>query len=324
MKLAARYSRKEWAIVNVAQINDITIQQMQIFVIAAQQKNFSLAAEALFLTQPSVSKWIAKLERQLDCKLFLRHGSGVELTRTGEILLCQWQKILFDFNTSIEAVRQAALSPEVLRIGCMSQLKRNQSILSYLNHYGKRFPDVEIIVEAYEQKQLHEDLLKGKFDAIFSYSYDFVENDLVQMQYLYKASLFLVGTRAAMEDKASAGYHTLLLLSHSQSQYGSDRAMDVCRRMGYAYQRIKYYPNIASIELAMRQGKGVMICGDYIFNDCDELLRFPVPGDYISNYVSLIWLTETDKPCVMNFTAGPPEKTSRKNDKKTLDKETVF
>ncbi len=57
------------------------------FIRVAQHESFSIAAEALHLTQPAVSKRIATLEQSLDSRLFDRMGKYVKLTEAGSILL---------------------------------------------------------------------------------------------------------------------------------------------------------------------------------------------------------------------------------------------
>jgi DNA-binding transcriptional LysR family regulator len=63
------------------------LNQLWVFYQVAKHKSFSQAAEALFLSQPSVSNKIKLLEKTCGLKFFDRSGRSVELTNTGEILL---------------------------------------------------------------------------------------------------------------------------------------------------------------------------------------------------------------------------------------------
>lgn len=292
---------------NIAQSSDITIQQIRIFVACAENKSFSVAAEKLFLTQPTVSKWIAKLERQLDCKLFLRGANGVILTKQGEMLLAKWQPMLLYFNESLDAVKAAGNSAEAIRIGCLTHLRYEGIITDALSRFSNVHPETQIILEAYEFKELRENLHGHRLDAAFTYSFDFAWDDSVRLLPLSKAELYLVGTARTMEDSASEGYHTLLLLSKEESQFGCELVMAACRGMGYDFERVYYYPNLASLEIAVRQGKGVMICGDYIFQKNDHLLRFPVPKEIITNFISLVWLEDIKKPQALLLTEALSE-----------------
>lgn len=62
----------------------IDIKQIQYFIACAERGSFSSAAEALFTTQPNVSKAIKGLEEALEIRLFERHPRGIRLTAEGE------------------------------------------------------------------------------------------------------------------------------------------------------------------------------------------------------------------------------------------------
>lgn len=62
-------------------------RQLQIFIVAAETENFSLAAKKLNLSQPSITQNIQSLESQIGEQLFQRSGNKVVLTTSGEALL---------------------------------------------------------------------------------------------------------------------------------------------------------------------------------------------------------------------------------------------
>ncbi|MFT8872910.1 MAG: LysR family transcriptional regulator [Sporolactobacillus sp.] len=61
----------------------MTIDQIEAFLAVIDKQNFHLAAEELYLSQPSVSSRIKSLERELDTELFVREGRGVSLSDAG-------------------------------------------------------------------------------------------------------------------------------------------------------------------------------------------------------------------------------------------------
>lgn len=62
---------------------DLDIAQVRAFVVTAEQRHFSRAAQSLFLTQQALSKRIRKLEDALSVQLFVRSNRAVELTADG-------------------------------------------------------------------------------------------------------------------------------------------------------------------------------------------------------------------------------------------------
>lgn len=59
------------------------LRQLQFFVAVAERLNFSRAAEALYISQPSLSYQIAELERELGVELFMRDRRRVALSPAG-------------------------------------------------------------------------------------------------------------------------------------------------------------------------------------------------------------------------------------------------
>lgn len=62
-------------------------RDLDYFVMAAQILNLGIASQKLNITQPALSKSIARLEKELNLKLFDRQGRGLQLTEAGRLLL---------------------------------------------------------------------------------------------------------------------------------------------------------------------------------------------------------------------------------------------
>src|SRR5437773_9682577 len=70
------------------------LRQLEIFVKVAELKSFSKAAQALRLTQPTISEHIRTLEQELGVRLLDRLGRGAEATRAGQLLLSHATRML--------------------------------------------------------------------------------------------------------------------------------------------------------------------------------------------------------------------------------------
>ncbi|MGM9607993.1 MAG: LysR family transcriptional regulator [Oscillospiraceae bacterium] len=64
----------------------------------AQEKNFSRAAEKLFITQPTLSQQVKKLEHELGFPIFQRSTKNVTLTSYGELFVARAQKVITEFE----------------------------------------------------------------------------------------------------------------------------------------------------------------------------------------------------------------------------------
>jgi LysR family transcriptional regulator, hydrogen peroxide-inducible genes activator len=72
----------------------MTLTELRYIVAVARERHFGRAAEACFVSQPTLSVAIKKLEDELDCKIFERGGSEVSVTPIGEEIVRQAQQVI--------------------------------------------------------------------------------------------------------------------------------------------------------------------------------------------------------------------------------------
>lgn len=72
--------------------------QLVVFVEVVKRKNFTRAAEALHMTQPAVSQYIASLEREFGVRLLERSNKAVQLNKAGAIVYKYAQEILRNYK----------------------------------------------------------------------------------------------------------------------------------------------------------------------------------------------------------------------------------
>src|SRR4051812_19977824 len=95
--------------------------QLRYFLAVVDAGNFSRAAAQVNVTQPTLSVGIAKLEKSLGSRLFVRNSQRVQLTEAGVRLLAHARSIESEFN-SLEDRISADGAPIVLRIGVLSTI----------------------------------------------------------------------------------------------------------------------------------------------------------------------------------------------------------
>jgi DNA-binding transcriptional LysR family regulator len=85
----------------------LSIDRLNVFLHVAETLSFSVAAQQLHLSQPTVSKHISELEKELKAGLFERSSSGVQLTEAGKTLLPWARKLVrdsFDLQNMMGAI----------------------------------------------------------------------------------------------------------------------------------------------------------------------------------------------------------------------------
>ena len=81
------------------------LQELQVFVRAAESGSFSRAARELSLSQPSVSRIIGELEARLGVKLLLRTTRRITVTDAGALFLDRAREILAEIEDAEDAAR---------------------------------------------------------------------------------------------------------------------------------------------------------------------------------------------------------------------------
>ena len=118
-------------------------QSARIFLAVAEHRSLSAAAEALYLSQPSVSSYLGRLEEELGVRLFLRQRgrSGITLTPEGERFLPVARELLA-VERHLEEFRDCCRK-KVLRIGA-SEFAQEILISRGAEKLRQRLPDVEL------------------------------------------------------------------------------------------------------------------------------------------------------------------------------------
>ena len=84
----------------------MTLTELKYIVAVARERHFGRAAEACFVSQPTLSVAIRKLEDELGVQLFERGNTEVSVTPVGQQIVEQAQRVLEQTNTIREIARQ--------------------------------------------------------------------------------------------------------------------------------------------------------------------------------------------------------------------------
>jgi len=134
------------------------------FYMVAKYKNISKAADALFISQPAISKSLSRLEENLGCVLFSRTSRGVSLTADGEILYERIREAFAAIEAGEEELRhRTELGIGQLRIGVSTTLCK-YILLPYLQNFIRQHPHIRITIECQSTLHTVELLESGQID----------------------------------------------------------------------------------------------------------------------------------------------------------------
>ncbi len=154
------------------------IQNIRAFLMVAETRSFSRAAEKLFLTQPAISKRISTMEHALDCQLFDRLGKSIQLTQAGEALIPSYQRILNEMDEAqrIISTMRSSISGH-LKFGTSHHIGLHR-LPSILRQYSNQYPNVELDIQFMDSEQAAEQILKGNIELALITLPDAVEKPL--------------------------------------------------------------------------------------------------------------------------------------------------
>ena len=145
----------------------MTLEQIDYFICAAQSRTFFDAAEAMHISQSSLSKQIMKLEKELELTLWDRSKRTAVLTPEGEFFYKEALKISRQYHRSLEAVYYFKDSKlQALHIGTLPFLSQYH-LTSVIHSFCDTHPELSFSLKEVEDEELLSGLEKDFFNLIF-------------------------------------------------------------------------------------------------------------------------------------------------------------
>ncbi len=142
--------------------------QLNIFLVAAETLNFTLAAERLHMSQPSISQHIRALEKHFDEELFVRKGRSLILSDAGRILIplaSQFVKQSTSINETMSSLK--GFIKGRIRIGC-NAISGKYIMPEFFGQFHNQYPEVSIFCQTDACTSPFEDLRRGDLHFLFT------------------------------------------------------------------------------------------------------------------------------------------------------------
>lgn len=144
----------------------MTLNELRYIVAVARERHFGRAAESCFVSQPTLSVAVKKLEDELGVSLFERGAGEVAITAVGEQIVAQAQRVLEEAD-SIRRLARTGQDPLVgtLRVGAIYTVGPYlfPHLIAVMAELAPRMP---LVIEESFTAVLCERLRQGKLDAI--------------------------------------------------------------------------------------------------------------------------------------------------------------
>ncbi|MFV5695888.1 LysR substrate-binding domain-containing protein [Flavobacterium sp. LB3P122] len=143
----------------------MTITQLKYVLAVAEHKNFTLAAEKCFVTQPTLSMQIQKIEEELSIQIFDRTKKPIQLTDIGQKIVNQAKNIVNEADRIQDIVeQQKGYIGGEFRLGIIPTIMPTL-LPMFLNNFIKKYPKVKLIIEELNTEEIIIKLNNGHLDA---------------------------------------------------------------------------------------------------------------------------------------------------------------
>jgi len=161
----------------------MTITQLKYVLSVAEYQNFTVAAEHSFVTQPTLSMQIQKLEEELNIKIFNRSKKPIELTQIGKKIVEQAKVIVGESNRILDIVhQQKGFIGGEFKLGIIPTIMPTL-LPMFLQNFTKKYPKVKLIIEELTTEEIIRKLSDGHIDAALAATP--LENDSIKERPLY-------------------------------------------------------------------------------------------------------------------------------------------
>ncbi|OUS02508.1 hydrogen peroxide-inducible genes activator [Flavobacteriales bacterium 33_180_T64] len=143
----------------------MTITQLHYVLAIAEHKNFTKAAEKCFVTQPTLSTQIQKLEEELDILIFDRSKKPIELTDVGQKIVLQAKNIVDESDRIQDIVdQQKGFIGGEFKIGIIPTVMPTL-LPMFLKSFIKKYPKVKLKIEELTTEEIITRINDGHLDA---------------------------------------------------------------------------------------------------------------------------------------------------------------
>lgn len=139
------------------------IRELEYFVTVVECGNMSDAARKLFITQPTLSWNIKKLESNFRVQLLIRSNKGIQLTDVGRFVYLECRTLLSEAQSLNQRIRDyTSQHPHIIRVGLTPFTAVDYMYMFY--EFEKKYPEFKIEIVNMGSKKLQKMVLDGQLD----------------------------------------------------------------------------------------------------------------------------------------------------------------
>lgn len=237
-------------------INDITY-----FLEVAKCKSFSIAAENLYITQPTLGRQMTRLETELNTQLLIRSNKGISLTPAGIVMEQEFQQLLDHLDHSIKKCQLASQGyTGTLKIGILSGLNISPLIRKLISFLESGYPNIRIDIKCLSHGELARAVSHLELDIALTMDLTFMDSKNVNKMNIkpYQPAFFIPASHP-LADKELIVFSDLknediVIVKGNDCPAGESRIVKLCQTFGSFYPNFFYADTMEDAILWIESG----------------------------------------------------------------------
>ncbi len=233
------------------------IEQLRHFIKVAELSNFTRAADEVGLSQPALSRSIARLETEIGQPMFERQTRAVTLTDSGRLLLARAKQIVALVDDTLVEITDDGQTGRI-RVGAIPTIAP-YLLPQLLKQFGKAFPRSTVVINEEPTEQLLKSLTDGELDvAIMALPLSVKYLDIKE---LFEEELLLVlPAHHALAEKPQVRLGDIQALPFvllGEAHCLTDNIVSFCRQKSFHPVSVERTSQLATVQELVALGHGI-------------------------------------------------------------------
>ena len=276
-------------------MNDV---QIQCFLEAAKYLNFTSAASAVYITQPTLSKNISSLEQELGVQLFYRNYRSIQLTNAGKLLYEGLTGMAAGFKELLENAKLAnANYIGKLNIGLLSGQIISPQIEAAIHSFEACYPTIQVNICSKSFGALLDGLRSRELDFAVTTTFSVqMERDFKYTEYIKLKNYMMIHRQNPLACKDV----TFLSVSQEDSNVVTRNYQHTCRQAGFEPHMLEA-PDLETMVLWLELNRGITVVNEeHSASMLPQLVRREIP-EFEPTSSAIVWYPGNENPAQSMF-----------------------
>lgn len=285
----------------------MNIRDLKYITAVDRLKSFRKAADACFVSQPTLSMQIKKLEATLGVKIFERNNKQVLVTELGQQIISSAHLVLKEVN-HIEMLARDAQNPLAgnFKLGAFPTLAP-YVLPKIIPNIKKQLPDIRLILVEEKTASLMEQLIGGELDAaLIAWP---VNEPKLMSEVLFEDEFKLaVSSNHTLAKKNLVSYKDLVdqpLLLLDEGHCLRDQALQLCQLEGLNEMQDVRASSLETLRQMVRANTGITLMPTIAIQDHTADIQYiPFSPPRPSRRICLVWRKSSPRSPVVTILKG--------------------